>query len=141
MRGDVRERRNLFAAFFVATNGAGSGLPSAPSNAVTPDPPGSQFHVTPSYVLFSNTVTAGHPASAYFGEDPVLVPGLTAVAVNVTASQSTADTSVQIVINNQPIQTISLPAGQVVSSLAIVAMPPSLFQARTRRRQPGARRE
>ena len=113
----------------VATNGAGSGLPSAPSNAVTPDPPGSQFHVTPSYVLFSNTVTAGHPASAYFGEDPVLVPGLTAVAVNVTASQSTADTSVQIVINSQPIQTISLPAGQVVSSLAIVAMPPSLFQA------------
>jgi hypothetical protein len=113
----------------VATNDGGSGSPSAASKAVTPAPPGSQFHPVPAYVLFNSNVTAGHPAAAYFGEDPTSFPGLSAIAVNVTASQVTADTSAQLVVNNVVEQTIFVAAGQVVSSLAVVGVPASVMQA------------
>jgi hypothetical protein len=111
------------------TNSLGTGPPSTPSNAVTPDPPGGPYHQGLAIVLLNQDVSAGNPLATNLGDDPVHLPGLTAVVVNLTASQATVATSVQIVVNQQVVATISVAPGQVQSSLVVVAVPAKLSQA------------
>lgn len=110
-------------------NAIGAGPSSAASNAVNPLAPGGQYQPGIPLVLFSGDVAAGHPLAVSLGEDPVAVPGLSAVVVNVTASNATTPSAVQLVVNQQVVDTVIAPVGQVDSNLAFVAIPPSLSQA------------
>jgi len=110
------------------TNFGGAGPASAASNFVTPIPPGGPFHAGPTAVLLNSDISAGQPLASNLGDDPVHLPGLSGVVLNVTASQATAPTGVQLVVNQQVVQTVWVAPGQVASSLAIVAAPPQLSQ-------------
>jgi hypothetical protein len=110
-------------------NALGTGPASAQSNAIAPDPPGGQYHQGFALRLLNQNITAGKPVATNLGDDPVHLPGLSAVVVNLTASQSTASTVVQVVVNQQVVQTIPVASGQVESSLAVIAVPAQLTQA------------
>jgi hypothetical protein len=111
------------------TNSSGTSAASAPSNPVTPLPPGGPYHQGFSLVLLNTTLSAGHPIATNFGDDPVHLPGISAVVLNVTASQASVATSVQLVVNQQVVQAIGVGPGQVESSLVVVPVPPQLTQA------------
>ena len=111
------------------TNSSGTGSASVPSNAVTPLPPGGPYHQGVSLVLLNANVSAGHPVATNFGDDPVHLPGLSAVVLNVTASQGSVATSVQLVVNQQIVQAIGFGPGQVESSLVVIPVPAQLTQA------------
>jgi photosystem II stability/assembly factor-like uncharacterized protein len=112
-----------------ANNALGAGLASAQSNAITPDPPGGPYHQGFAIRLLNQNITAGKPVATNLGDDPVHLPGLSAVVVNVTASQATASTTVQVVVNQQVVQTIPVAPGQVESSLTVIGVPAQLTQA------------
>jgi photosystem II stability/assembly factor-like uncharacterized protein len=110
-------------AFTVAgTNSSGTGPSSAASNAVTPIAPGGPYHQGAPRVLVDSDLTAGQPQPFNVGEDRVHAPGLSAVVLNVTASQATAATGVQVVVRDQVAQTVSVAPGQVESSLVVVSV-------------------
>jgi hypothetical protein len=111
------------------TNASGNGPASAPSNAVTPDPPGGPYHQGAAWVVLNSDISAGSPIATNFGGDPVHMPGLSAVAVNVTVSQASAAAALQLVVNQQIVQTIWIAPGQVESTLAVVAVPAQLSQS------------
>jgi hypothetical protein len=111
------------------TNAVGTGPASAASNAVTPDPPGGQYHQGLPLVLFNRDVSTGQPLAVNLADDPAHLPGLLAVVLNITASQATVATSVQLVVNQQVVQTIPVAPGQVDSNLAVIAIPATLQQA------------
>jgi hypothetical protein len=96
---------------------------------VTPLPPGGQYQQGLSVVLFNGSVTAGLPQAVSLGGDPITIPGLSAVVINVIASNATTASAVQIAVNQQVVQSVAAPAGQVDSNLIFVAIPPSLSQA------------
>lgn len=110
------------------TNSAGAGSSSGASNSVTPLPPGSPYHALPSFPLLNTDVTAGKPLSSNLGDDPAHFPGLTAVVLNVTASQATIGTTVQLMLNQQVAQSIPVAVGQQQSTLAVIAVPAQLTQ-------------
>jgi len=110
------------------TNSAGAGPSSAASNFVTPLPPGSPYHAVPSVPILNTDITAGQPLASNLGDDPAHFTGLTAVVLNVTASQATVATSVQLVLNLQVVQTIPVAVGQQESTLAVIAVPAQLTQ-------------
>ena len=105
------------------TNGSGTGATSAASNIVTPLPPGSPFHAVTSAPIVNSDITAGKPIGSNLGDDPAHYPGLTAVVLNVTASQATVATSVQLVLNQQVVQTIPVAVGRQESTLAVIPVP------------------
>ncbi len=111
------------------TNSLGAGPASAPSNAVSPDPPGGPFHQGLSVPLLNRDISAGKPVATNLGDDPVYLPGISAVVLNMTASKASVSTSVQVVVNKATVQTISVARGQVQSSLVVVAVPAQLSQA------------
>ena len=110
-------------------NALGAGLASAQSNAITPDPPGGPYHQGFAVRLLNQNITAGKPLVTNLGDDPVHLPGLAAVVVNLTASQATASTAVQVVVNQQVVQAVPVAPGQVESSLLVIGIPVQLTQA------------
>lgn len=114
------------------TNTLGAGPASAPSEPVTPGAPGGPYHQGDGRVLANDDVTAGQPLQFNTGEDRVHAPGLSAVVLNITASQATAATDVQVVEKGEVEQTISLSSGEVQSSLVVVPAPAELTQAAIR---------
>ncbi|TMB93958.1 MAG: fibronectin type III domain-containing protein [Chloroflexi bacterium] len=110
-------------------NALGAGPASAQSNAITPDPPGGPYHQGVAGSLLNQNITAGKPVATNLGDDPVHLPGLSVVVVNLTASQATASTAVQVVVNQQVVQTIPVASGQVESNLELIAVPAQLTQA------------
>ena len=103
------------------TNSSGTGLSSAASNAVTPIAPGGPYHEGAPRVLVNSDLTVGQPQPFNIGQDRVHAPGLSAVVLNVTASQATAAAGVQVVVRDQVVQTVSVGPGEVESSLVVVA--------------------
>jgi photosystem II stability/assembly factor-like uncharacterized protein len=104
------------------TNSSGTGQSSAASNAITPIAPGGPYHEGAPRVLFNSDLTAGQPQNFNIGQDRVHAPGLTAVVLNVTASQAPAAAGVQVVVKEQVVQTVSVGPGEVESSLVVVAV-------------------
>jgi hypothetical protein len=104
------------------TNSSGTGPSSAASNAVTPIAPGGPYHQGAAGVLVNSDLTVGQPHLFNIGEDRVRAPGLSAVVLNVTASQATAAAGVQVVVRDQVTLTVSVGPGQVESSLVVVAV-------------------
>src|SRR5260370_7722455 len=104
------------------TNSSGTGPSSAASNAVTPIAPGGPYHQGAPRVLVNSDLTMGQPQLFNIGQDRVHAPGLSAVVLNVTASQATAAAGVQVVVRDQVTQTVSVAPGQVESSLVVVAV-------------------
>jgi YD repeat-containing protein len=111
------------------TNSLGTGPTSAPSEAVTPGAPGGPYHQGNSRTLTNSDVTAGGAVKFNIGQDRVHAPGLTAVVLNVTASQTTVPTNVQVVEKDEVEQTVSVRPGEVQSSLVVVPAPAELTQA------------
>jgi hypothetical protein len=111
------------------TNSLGTSPLSAASNPVTPGPPGGPYHQGFAFVLLNKNVSAGSPLATNFGDDPVHLPGVTAVVINLTASQATVSTAVQAVVNQAVVATVSVAPGQVQSSLEVFAVPAQLTQA------------
>jgi len=111
------------------TNTSGAGAASAASNPISPLAPGGPYHQGLQVPLLNTTISAGHPLATNFGDDPVHLPGIKAVVVNVTASQASTATSVQLVVNQQVVQAIAVAPGQVESNLAVIDTPPQLTQA------------
>ncbi len=105
------------------TNSSGTGPSSAPSNAITPAAPGGPYHQGAARVLANTDVTAGAPVTFNIGEDRVHAPGLGAVVFNVTASNATQVSDVQLVLRGEVVQTLTLSPGTVDSTLAVVAVP------------------
>lgn len=110
-------------------NSLGAGPASASSNPVVPVAPGGPYHQALQVVLLNQNLSAGAPLATNFGDDPVHLPGLTAVVVNVTASQATAPTVVQAVMNRTVVAAIPVAPGQVESSLEVLGVPAQLSQA------------
>ncbi len=111
------------------TNALGTSPPSAASNSVTPGPPGGPYHQGFAFVLLNKNISAGSPLATNFGDDPVHLPGITGVVINVTASQATVSTDVQAVVNQVVVASVSVAPGQVQSSLEVFAVPAQLTQA------------
>jgi hypothetical protein len=104
------------------TNSTGTGPSSTASNAITPIAPGGPYHQGAARVLVNSDLTAGQPQLFNIGQDRVHAPGLSAVVLNVTASQATAAAGVQVVVRDQVAQTVSVGPGQVASSLVVIAV-------------------
>ncbi len=117
-----------YAFTVTGTNSLGTSPSSAVSNAVTPSPPGGPYHQGFAFVLLNKNVSAGNPLATNFGDDPAHLPGVTGVVINVTASQATVPTSVQAVVNQAVVATVSVAPGQVQSSLEVFAVPAQLTQ-------------
>jgi streptogramin lyase len=112
-----------------STNSLGTSPSSAASNTVTPGPPGGIYHLGFAVVLLNKNVSAGNPVATNFGDDPVHLPGVTAVVINLTASQATVSTAVQAVVDQAVVASVSVAPGQVQSSLEVFAVPTQLTQA------------
>jgi photosystem II stability/assembly factor-like uncharacterized protein len=110
-------------------NTTGTSPASAPSNPITPIPPGGQYHQGFPLVLFNRDLSVAKPLNVYLGSDPIRVPGLSAVVLNLTASKASVPTSVQLVVNRRTVQTLPVAPGQIESSLAVINMPATLTQS------------
>jgi photosystem II stability/assembly factor-like uncharacterized protein len=111
------------------TNSSGTGPSSAASNAVTPIAPGGPYHPGAARVLANIDLTAGQAQVFNIGEDRVHAPGLSAVVLNVTASQATAAGSVQVILKDQVAQTVPVGPGLVASNLVVVGVAQQLNPA------------
>ena len=114
------------------TNASGAGPASAASNSVVPTAPGGAYHDLPNVVLINADITSTTPLATNFGDDPLLLPSISAVVVNVTASNATATGGIQIVVNNAVVQTVFVSPGQTESSLAVIALNVPLTQGAIR---------
>lgn len=110
------------------TNSGGAGSPSSASNFVTPLPPGSPYHPGVNVPLINRDITAGQPLATNLGDDPVHFRGLSGLVLNVTASLATAATTVQLVLNQQVVQSIPVVPGQQASSLVMLGVPAQFTQ-------------
>jgi photosystem II stability/assembly factor-like uncharacterized protein len=110
------------------TNSAGAGPASSASNFVTPLPPGSPYHPGFNVPLINRDITAGQPLASNLGDDPVHFRGLSALVLNVTASLATTATTVQLVVNQQVVQSIPVAPGQQASSLVMIGVPAQFTQ-------------
>jgi len=114
------------------TNSSGTGPSSVPSNAITPDAPGGPYHQGAPRVLTNMDVTAGAPVAFNIGADRVHAPGLGTVVLNVTSSNATQASDVQLVLRGEVTQTFSVSAVTVETSLAVIAVPEELNPASIR---------